>query len=213
VEGVVSTIYLVDDDEVFSRALSRLLRACAFDVRVFSSGATLLNVLSPSTRGCIIADLHMPELGGLELQEALAKAGILLPLVFLTGQADIPSTVRAMQGGAVDFLEKGAAKETLLAAVNRALEREAASHAERAKHDALRSRFSALTGRELEVLQLVVRGKMNKETAAELGIHERTVKLHRTAITSKVGVHSVAELTDLVRQAGLFSKAGHAEAH
>jgi FixJ family two-component response regulator len=149
----------------------------------------------------------MPEFGGLELQDALAKAKVLLPLVFLTGQADIPSTVRAMQGGAVDFLEKGAPKETLLAAVNRALERDAETHAERARHEALRSRFDALTEREREILQHVVRGKMNKETAAELGIHERTVKLHRTAITSKVGVHSVAELTDLVREARLFEKA------
>ncbi len=201
-----TTVFLVDDDEVFSRALSRLLRVNGLQTRTFSSGEALLTHLNPETRGCIVADLHMPQQDGLELQEALAEAGILIPLIFLTGQADTPSTVRAIQRGAVDFLEKGAEKGALLTAVHRAFERDAEVHSARSRHDALRARFDDLTEREMEVLHCVVRGRMNKETAAELGIQERTVKMHRSGITSKLEVHSVAELTDLVREAGLFAK-------
>jgi two-component system, LuxR family, response regulator FixJ len=130
------------------------------------------------------------------------KAGHSLPVVFLSGQGDIPSTVQAMRRGAEDFLTKRAPKEELIDAVNRALARDACDRAERARLEALRARFAALTPRELEVLKLVVQGKMNKEIAADLGIHERTVKLHRTAITTKLQVQSVAELTRLWLQAG-----------
>ena len=137
------------------------------------------------------------------IQEALRKAGSPLPLVFLTGHGNIPATVQAMRGGAEDFLTKNAPKDELIAAVNRALAR---NQQERARQDrllALRRPFELLTGREREVLRHVVRGQLNKQIAADLGIHVRTVKLHRTAITTKLGVHSVAELTRLVQAAGL----------
>lgn len=189
-------VHLVDDDASFARALARLLGASGFQVRSFSSGAELLAAVSPLSEGCVVADLAMPGIGGLELQEQLSRLGVPLPMVFLSGRGDIPSSVRAMRGGAVDFLEKHAPKEALLAAVQRAL----ASGRHAAE---LRRRFSALTERELQVLQHVVRGRMNKQIAADLGIHERTVKLHRTALTTKLGVRSAAELATLARDAGV----------
>jgi len=199
-----ATVYVVDDDPSYLVAVGRLLRAAGFEARMFASSAEFLTQVSRDTRGCVVSDLQMPGLNGLELQEALARSGTPLPVVFLTGRGDIPSTVRAMRQGAVDFLEKLAPDHQLIAAVRRALERDAAERAARARHDELRRRFAALTMREREVLRHVVRGQMNKQIAADLGIHERTVKLHRTAITRKVGVPSVAELTTLAREAGLF---------
>ena len=144
-------------------------------------------------------------MNGLDLQSALARSGNPLPLLFLTGHGDIPSTVRAMRGGAEDFLEKRAPKEKLLDAVRRALARDAREREERARQRELRARFDALSERELEVLSHVVQGRLNKQIAADLGIHERTVKLHRTAITTKLGVQSVAELTRLTEEAGIFT--------
>ena len=190
-------IRVVDDDASFARALSRLLGARGYPVQSYGSGAELLAELSSECRGCLVMDLNMPGMNGLELQSELGRRGVRLPVVFLTGAADIPSTVQAMRDGAVDFLEKRAPNEQLMAAVERAL----ASEREQRK---LRERFAALTERELDVLRHVVRGRMNKQIAADLGIHERTVKLHRTAVTTKVGVRSAAELTVLARSAGIL---------
>lgn len=189
-------VRVVDDDGSYARALSRLLTARGYEVTSYASGAELLAQLSSEPRGCVVMDLHMPGMDGLELQSELARRGVRLPVVFLTGAADIPSSVSAMRGGAVDFLEKRAPSEQLTAAVERAL----ASDREQRE---VRERFAGLTERELEVLRHVLRGRMNKQIAADLGIHERTVKLHRTAVTSKVGVRSVAELATLARDAGL----------
>jgi FixJ family two-component response regulator len=191
-----AVVHVVDDDASFARALSRLLSAHGFTVRTFVSGAKLLAQVSRASRGCVIMDLNMPGQSGLELQNELAQRGVVLPVVFLTGGGDIPSSVRAMQHGAVDFLEKHAPKEQLIAAVERALQSDR-------KVGDLRQRFARLTERELEVLRHVVRGRMNKQIAADLGIHERTVKLHRTAVTTKLGVRSVAELTTLAHEARL----------
>ena len=145
-------------------------------------------------------------MNGLELQAALARSRDPLPIVFLTGHGDIPSSVRAMRDGAEDFLEKSAPKEQLLAAVQRALARDTRERESRARQRELHARFDTLTKRELEVLSHVVRGRLNKQIAGDLGIHERTVKLHRTAITTKLRVQSVAELTRLVDEAGLFPR-------
>jgi FixJ family two-component response regulator len=190
-------VYLVDDDASFLKSLSRLLRASRFSVAAFGSGAELLAHLKAASRGCIIADLNMPGLSGLDLQDELLKRGLGLPIIFLTGQGDIPSSVQAMRLGAEDFLEKLAPQSKLLDAVNRALAREAREHARR-------SALDALTPRERQVLEQVVRGRLNKQIAADLKIHERTVKLHRTAITTKLGVQSVAELTRLAHFAGVL---------
>jgi FixJ family two-component response regulator len=180
-----------------------MLRASGFVVKTFASAAEFLTRPELNVPGCVLVDLQMPGLSGLDLQEALAKAGHRMPVIFLSGHGDIPITVQAMRRGAEDFLTKRAPKKELLDAVKRALARDARERAEGARLEALRARFAALTPRELdEVLKHVVQGKLNKQIADDLGIHERTVKLHRTAITTKFGVHSVAELTKLWMEAG-----------
>lgn len=191
------TVHVVDDDESFLRAITRLLRASGFEVKTFASAAEFLAQPLQEAQGCVVSDLQMPGMNGLAFQEAMQAAGHTMPVLFLTGNGDIPSSVTAMKQGAVDFLEKRAPKEALLAAVRRALERDAAEHSQRRLQREVASRFACLSDREKQVLAEVVRGRMNKEIAADLDIHERTVKLHRTAITTKLQVQSVAELTRL----------------
>ena len=199
------TIFIVDDDASFLTAVGRMLHASGFVVKAFSSGAEFLAQPELDVPGCVLADLQMPGLSGLELQEALAKAGHGLPVVFLSGHGDIPSTVHAMRRGAEDFLTKRAPKEQLLDAVKRALARDAREREQRARLRELRARFDALTPREHEVLAHVLTGQLNKQIAGDLGIDERSVKRHRTSIMAKLRVQSVAELTHLVHEAGLAS--------
>ena len=198
------TIFIVDDDASFLRSVSRLLGAVGYTVQAFASAQEFLDRLVPEMSGCVVADLQMPGMNGLELQDALRRSANPLPVIFLTGQGDIPTTVSAMRSGAEDFLTKRARKEELLAAVERAFERDAQERQQRERLQDLRRRFDELSKRELEVLAHVVQGRMNKQIAANLNINERTVKLHRTNITRKLGVQSVAELTRLVDEAGLF---------
>ena len=198
----VSIVRIVDDDVSFLRAVARMLRASGFVVKTFASAVEFLARPELDVPGCVLVDLQMPGLSGLELQEALAKAGHMLPVIFLSGQGDIPTTVQAMRRGAEDFLTKRAPKEEVLEAVKRALLRDSSERAERARLAALSAPFATLTPRELEVLKHVVQGRLNKQIAYDLGIHERTVKLHRTAITTKLGVHSTAELTQLWIEVG-----------
>jgi FixJ family two-component response regulator len=202
--AVAPLVRIVDDDRAFLSAVARLLRAAGFAVRTFSSAEGLLAALDSDVPGCVLADLRMPGVDGLQLQAAIAGSSNPLPIVFLSGRGDIPAAVRAMRGGAEDFLTKTAPKAELLGAVRRALERDARDRRSRAHQSELRARFAQLTARELEVLVQVVSGKLNKQIADHLGIHERTVKLHRTSLTGKLGVHSVAELTRLAQEAGLF---------
>lgn len=192
------TVHIVDDDPSFLNAISRLLKASGYEVQAFSSAGDFLHRHGPDMAGCLVADLHMPGLDGLGLQAALAASSNPLPILFLTGQGDIASTVQAMRGGAEDFLEKNAPKDKLLDAVRRALARDAREREARVRHGELQARLDALTPREREVLGHVVQGRLNKQIAADLKIHERTVKLHRTAITTKLGVRSAAELARLV---------------
>lgn len=197
-------VFVVDDDESFLVSVSRLLRAVGYTVQVFASAGDFLSQLPPDATGCLITDLQMPETDGLQLQTALAKSPNPLPVVFLTGEGDIPSSVRAMRGGAEDFLTKRATKESLLAAVERALARNAEERRLRGRQRDLRALFNRLSVREREVLSHVIRGQLNKQIAATLGINERTVKLHRTNLTRKLEVQSVAELTRLAEESGLF---------
>jgi len=197
-------VQIVDDDRSFLTATSRLLRASGFAVKTFSSASEFLAQPDTDTPGCVVADLQMPGMNGLDLQSALAGSHNPIPILFLTGHGDIPSSVVAMRSGAEDFLEKRAPKEKLLDAVRRALARDAQEREKRTRHRELRARFDILTKREFEVLAHVVQGRLNKQIAGDLGIHERTVKLHRTAITTKLRVQSVAELTRLTDEAGIF---------
>ncbi len=204
------TVFIVDDDVSFLKSASRLLRAAGYPVQAFESANGFLEQLSPETSGCVVTDLQLPGMNGLTLQEALRKTANPLPVIFLSGQGDIPTTVQAMRHGAEDFLTKLNPKEKLLDAVGRALTRDARERKQRERLRDLRGRFAVLTGRELEVLGHVVRGRLNKQIAAALGIHVRTVKLHRTSLTRKLQIQSVAQLTRLVEEAGLF-KADQAE--
>ncbi len=199
------TVFIVDDDASFLKSVSRLLRAAGHSVQAFDSAKKFLEQLAPGMSGCVLADLQMPGLNGLQLQAALAKSANPLPVVFLSAQGDIPTTVQAMRRGAEDFLTKLSPKEKLLDAVGRALARGAQERSARLRLQELRGRFDALTPRELEVLEHVVRGKMNKQIADVLGINERTVKLHRTNLTRKMQVQSAVELTRLVEEVGLFT--------
>lgn len=195
-------VYVVDDDPDSLRATGRLLRAAGLAVSLHASGAELCAALPPQAAGCLVTDLDMPGLDGLALQAELGRTGQALPVVFLTGRGDIPSSVHAMRAGAEDFLEKTAAPDRLLAAVRRALARDAAARTVRAGQAEVRARLARLSAREREVLAALARGGRNKQIAADLGIGERTVKLHRTAINAKLGVGSLAELLNLVRTAG-----------
>ena len=195
-------VRVVDDDASFLTAIARLLRASGFAVKTFATAADFLARPELEVPGCVLVDLQMPGLSGLDVQEALAGLGHALPVIFVTGHGDIPTSVQAMRRGAEDFLTKRAPKEDLLDAVRRALDRDARERAERTRLEALRARLGLLTSREREVLRHVVQGRQNKQIACDLGIHERTVKLHRTAITTKLDVHSAAELTRLWLAAG-----------
>lgn len=198
-----ATVYVVDDDVSHLRSISRLLRASGYHVVMYESAAEFLDALRAEMSGCVITDLMMPEIDGIALQEALRAADNPLPIVFLTGHGDIPTSVQAMRCGAEDFLTKHAPKEKVLAAVERALERNRQEQSRLSHLQALRLPFELLTEREREVLLLVMRGLLNKQIAAELSLHERTVKLHRTHITQKIGVHSVAELVNRYQAAQL----------
>jgi len=204
--ATVPIVHVVDDDASFLTAVSRLLRANGFSVKTYSSAQNFLAHRDPDAPGCVLADLRMPEMNGLDLQAALAQTSNPLPILFLTGHGDIPSSVQAMRDGAEDFLEKRAPKEQLLGAVTRALARDSREREARDRRRELRALFDTLTDREREVLAHVVQGRLNKQIAWDLGIHERTVKLHRTAITTKLNVQSVAELTHLTQETGLFAE-------
>ncbi|MFO1477816.1 MAG: response regulator [Verrucomicrobiota bacterium] len=195
-------VYLVDDDASLLRALSRLLTLAGYAVRTFASATEFLAQHGPQDRGCVVADLRMPVVSGLELQSALARGDNPLPVIFLTGHGDIPTSVHAMKGGAEDFLTKPPRKEDLLAAVERALARDAAAFARHAHHRNFRRRFESLTPREREVVALVVAGKLNKEIAAELGAAEGTIKVHRASVMEKLQVHSPAELGRVAQEFG-----------
>ena len=199
-------IHVVDDDAAYRTAVARLLEASGYRVVQYASAAQLLEASPPVEDGCILLDIHMEGLSGLELQERLVAAGNRLPIVFLTGHADVPSSVRAIKAGAEDFLTKPAPKDVLLAAVQRALARFRAAAESDEKIDALRVRLAKLTPREREVFDLVVRGRLNKQIAYQLGTSERTIKAHRHNIMHKLEMDSVAELVLFAERAGVLEQ-------
>ena len=198
-------VYLVDNDTSFLKAIARLLRVGGYTVQTCVSATEFLNHPLADKPGCVIADLHMPGPSGLELQVALAATSNPLPVIFLTGQGDIPTSVHAMKHGAEDFLTKPVKKDQLIAAIERALARDAREREARAKARALHTRFDVLTPREREVLLHILGGQLNKQVAADLGTSERTIKAHRANLMAKLQVQSVAELARLAQQAGFGS--------
>ena len=181
----------------------RLLRAAGHTVEAFASAREFLARERDDEPGCLVLDLRMPEMTGLELQDALERAGYAIPVVFVSGHGDIPASVKAMKAGAIDFLTKPVQNRDLLQAVERALARDRAARAARAERDAARARMARLTPRERQVCALVATGLLNKQVAAELGTGEKNIKLHRAHVMEKLGVGSVAELVRLVDRAGL----------
>jgi FixJ family two-component response regulator len=192
---------VVDDDVAVLKSIDRLLRSAGFEVRTFHSPQAFLQQHDAAAPGCVLLDLAMPGLDGLELQQALAHSGDPSPVIFLSGFGDVPASVRAMKGGAVDFLTKPVEREQLLAAVRIALDRDRAARAARAARCSVGLRVAALTPREREVMARVVAGHLNKQIAAGLGIAEKTVKVHRARVMKKMAVGSVAELVAMVSSA------------
>lgn len=195
--GIESTVFLVDDDATVRAALRRGLVAEGFTVRLFESADAFLAGDDPGLPGCLIADVAMPGMSGLELQSLLAARGYSRPIIFITGKGSIPMSVQAMRAGAVTFLPKPVRLGELSAAVREAFERDHRRREEQAERTAVESRLKALTGREREVLELIVVGKLNKQIAAELGAAEKTIKVHRGRVMAKLNVRSVAELVNL----------------
>jgi FixJ family two-component response regulator len=197
------TIFVVDDDPAVLKSLSRLLRSARLDVVTFSSPQEFLGRHEPSAPGCLVLDVAMPGLNGLELQEALAVKGSEVPIIFLTGHGDIPMSVQAMKRGAVDFLTKPVNDEDLLKAVHVAVEKDRIAREVRAELDEIQQRLATLTPREREVMEHVISGQLNKQTAADLGTVEKTIKVHRARVMEKLKVQSVAELVRLAERAGV----------
>ena len=196
-------VFVVDDDASFLVAVTRLLRAGGHAVKTYSSAVEFVKNPLPDAPGCIIADLHMPGMNGLEFQASLHQAGCRLPVIFLTGQGDIPASVQAMRHGAEDFLTKPVKREKLFDAVQRALARNQREREVHLKQSELRARFDTLTPREREVLSHVVTGRLNKQIAADLDTSERTIKAHRANLMAKLQVQSVAELVRVSQALGL----------
>jgi len=203
---LIPTVFIVDDYAPVRRSISRLLRAAGFAVAVFASAEEFLAEYDPQTLGCLLLDVAMPTLNGLELQSILAQTGSLLPIIFLTGTSGIPQSVRAMKHGASDFLTKPVNDEELLAAVRVAIEKHRALRREQAELSEIRGRLATLTPREREVLEYVVTGKLNKQIAGDLGTVEQTVKVHRARIMEKMRVRSVAELVRLTQRCGIGAR-------
>jgi FixJ family two-component response regulator len=189
-----SVIYLIDDDEDFRNAVALVLRTAGYEVRTFASAGDFLLTTPEDGPGCILLDIKMPGPSGLELQKALASQPDRLPIIFLTGFGDIPSSITAMKEGAFDFLTKPVEKGTLLTAVSKALVRDIQNRVIRERLRPLRSSYQSLTNRERQVFARVVAGRRNKQIAAELGTTERTVKAHRARVMDKMKVGSFAEL-------------------
>jgi two-component system, LuxR family, response regulator FixJ len=196
-EQAKATVYIVDDDDGMRRALTLLMSTVGYHAIAFARPTDFLSKLDPSQPGCLVLDVRMPEMSGLEVQQHLNRAGSLLPVILVTGHGDIPMAVQAMKDGAFDFLQKPFRDQDLLDRINAALKQDAENRAAVEKHADLRKRSESLTPREREVMALVVDGKANKVIAIDLGLSERTVEIHRANVMEKMGARSVAHLVKM----------------
>jgi FixJ family two-component response regulator len=196
-------VYLLDDEPEMVKALTRLLRSQQFEVRGFTSVRAFLADCQPSESACLVLDVAMPELNGIELQRHLTHKGILIPIIFLTGHGDIPMSVRAIKAGATDFLTKPVDASELVRAVRAALETARSRHQTIVETAALTSRLATLTPREREVMEHVVAGRLNKQIADDLGTGEQNIKLHRAHVMHKFAVESVADLVRIAERLGV----------
>jgi FixJ family two-component response regulator len=198
-----SIVYVIDDDRLMRGALSTLFRSVELGVKTFSSATEFLQHALPAVPSCLILDIRMPRLSGLDLQAELGRLGINMPVIFITGYGDIPMSVRAMKAGAVDFLTKPFRDQEMVDAVTAALQRDRKRRSEEESHSDVQARFASLTQRERQIMGLVTGGLMNKQVAARIGISERTVKIHRGNLMRKMQAKSLAELVVMAQIVGI----------
>jgi FixJ family two-component response regulator len=198
-----SIVYVVDDDFSVREAIKSLIRSVGLRVETFGTAQEFLHSARPDAPGCVVLDVRLPGLSGLDLQRELAANGINLPVIFITGHGDIPMSVRAMKAGALEFLTKPFRDQDLLDAIQQALERDRGARQQRLETAELRERFDSLTAREREVMGLVVSGLLNKQIAGELGTSEVTIKIHRSQVMKKMGAGSLAELVRMTEKLGI----------
>ena len=196
-------VFVVDDDAPMRESLTNLLRSVGLRVEAFASAQEFLRSTRPDVPGCLVLDVRLPGLSGLDLQQRLAEVDLDIPIIFITGHGDIPMTVQAMKAGAVAFLPKPFRDQELLDAIQQALTRDRLAREQRAQSEALRRRYRTLTPRERDVLALVVTGLLNKQIAGELGTSEATVKVHRQHVMAKMGAGSLAELVRMADRLGI----------
>ena len=201
-----TTVFVVDDDVAMRRSLENLIRSVGLRVEAFASAQEFMESKRENVPGCLVLDVRLPGLSGLDLQKRMAEADIEIPIIFITGHGDIPMTVQAMKAGAVEFLSKPFRDQELLDAIQQALERDLKSREQRAEVEVLRSRFDLLTPREREVMPLLVAGLLNKQIAAELGASETTVKIHKHHVMEKMRAGSLAELVRIADRIGIPPK-------
>jgi len=204
--GEADSVFVVDDDASLRKALTLFLQAEGFNVEAYASARAFLDACQPDWHGCVILDVGMPDMDGLALQQALAARGVRLPIIFLTGQGDIPKAVQAVKGGAVDFLEKPASDAEILGRIHAAMAHEAKRRTEDLRRMKLKKRFERLTPRERKVMSLLVSNLSNKDVGRKLGISPRTVEVHRSRIMEKMVAKSILELIDMARECGVFEK-------
>jgi FixJ family two-component response regulator len=198
-----SIVFIVEDDASMRRALTNLFQSVGLEVEVFGSASEMLRNKLPDVASCLVLDIRLPGLSGLDFQTELTKANIHIPVIFMTGHGDIPMTVRAMKGGAVDFLTKPFRDQDLLDSVATAIGRDRRRREEEKAIASLRTVFETLTPREREVLTMVAAGRMNKQIAAEIGVAEITVKVHRGRVMKKMGARSLADLVRMAEAIGI----------
>jgi FixJ family two-component response regulator len=196
-------VFVVDDDAPMRESLKNLMRSVGLRVEAFASAQEFLRSTRPDVPSCLVLDVRLPGLSGLELQQRLAEGDMAMPIIFITGHGDIPMTVQAMKAGAVEFLSKPFRDQALLDAIQQALARDRAAHAQRAQSEELRRRYHSLTPRERDVLALVVTGLLNKQIAGELGTSEAAVKVHRQHVMAKMGAGSLAALVRMADRLGI----------